>query len=109
MRDSSLFDFSKKYQKSVDHMSISSSPRNQLSPVMIAFLAVANAISVSQIAHATENGTAEYPIGAESIDVALQPPPGHVELQNYNEFYTASVYSGGTKLRGSSVGALATA
>lgn len=54
-------------------------------------------------AFATENGLDDYPLGSESIDVSIKPPPGHLELQGYNFFYSANLYSGPKKETGDDV------
>jgi hypothetical protein len=55
-------------------------------------------------ANATENGATEYPLGADSIDAALMPPPGHGALLSYNEYFDANIFSGAHSLSGSHVG-----
>jgi hypothetical protein len=52
--------------------------------------AAANSIVIS-VAHGTEKGGSVWPVGAESIAIALaQPGPRHANLFEYTEFYEAN-------------------
>jgi hypothetical protein len=75
----------------------------------ITVIVTALLLDANSVAYATENGSVEYPIGAESIDVGFLPPPGGAVMKSYNEYFSAKIYSGGKSVGGSDVSAFVTA
>lgn len=45
-------------------------------------------------AHATENGSNQYPLGVNTVLPALLPPPGGTEYLNYLQYYPSGVLAG---------------
>lgn len=62
-----------------------------------------------QLANATENGTTEYPLGADSFNAGITPPPGHGVLLSYDTYFNAALYAGGARIKGSHAGVFVSA
>ncbi len=92
-------------------MSVSKrSTHPKTSVVLSGLAALAILLTASpHLANATENGATEYPLGADSIDDALTPPPGTGVLLSYNTYVDGPVYSGGASIKGSHISVLVSA
>lgn len=75
----------------------------------IAFVAMPIIVGSTHAGWAAENGSTQYPIGADSYGVAFRPPAGQAALLNYTEFYSAQLYSGPSVVNGSRVNVFVTA
>jgi len=56
------------------------------------FLSVALTSTLITSAHATEGALQHYPIGANTAQPAVMPPPGATSWLNYDQYYTANKF-----------------